>query len=92
MPTKLLAVSSTCRRALPLRGPIESITRRAVDTDATVPNSTPWPANTARSLTQRPPSATITAKPASTRPGACVDARSRVCASAAHSRSVSPIR
>ena len=72
--------------------PIESSTRRAVGTDATLPNSAPWPASTARSETHRPPSAAITARSQKTQPGSWAERRSRVPAKAADRASVSPRR
>jgi hypothetical protein len=73
-------------------GPIQSSTRRAVETDATSPNSAGCAASATRSDTQRPPSASITARSHSTRPGSCTERRSRVSASAHPNASVSPSR
>ncbi len=48
---------------------VEAKPGRAVATDARFPNSAGCPASTARSETQRPPSAAITARSQSTLPG-----------------------
>src|ERR1035437_1094999 len=72
--------------------PTFSSTRLAVDTDATFPNSAPCPARTARSETQLPPSAAITARSHRTRPGSLAERRSRVPARAPDRPSVSPSR
>ena len=63
------AAALATRVAASSGSPFDTITRRAVESDATSPNNDGCPANAARSDTHRPPSASITAKSQNTRPG-----------------------
>ena len=74
------------------RSPTLNSVRRAVETDAISPNSAGCPASTARSETQRPPSAAMTARSHNTRPGSCAERRSRVPVITRPSSSQSPRR
>ena len=69
---------------------IESSTRHAVGSDATDPNRSGWSRSTLRSDRLVPPSATITARSTSTRPGSWAERRWRVGAMAADRPAVSP--
>ena len=90
------ARARACTRARRRRSssatPTDSSTRRAVEIDATSPNSAGWEPSATRSDTQRPPSASITARSQNTRPRSCAERRSRVSPSAQPSASVSPSR
>ncbi len=66
--------------------------RCVVVCDATGPNRRSWPRRPSRSVTQSPPSASITATSRSIRPGACADRRSRVKANAPDSPPISHLR
>ncbi len=66
------------------------ITRWAVLSEATLPNSASWPRSTPRSLTQSPPSAIATARSRRTVPGSWAERRSRVGAIASLSAGVRP--
>jgi hypothetical protein len=89
---RALACARAARRRSSSASPIDSSTRRAVETDATAPNSAGCEPRATRSDTQRPPSASITARSQNTRPGSCAERRSRVSPSAQPSASVSPSR
>lgn len=56
------AFARAVRIASSWSGPIDLITRWAVDSEATCPNRASWPARTPRSVTQSPPSAIETAR------------------------------
>jgi hypothetical protein len=72
--------------------PTDNSTRRAVEIDATSPNNAGCEPSATRSATQRPPSASITARSQNTRPGSCGERRSRVWPSAHPNASVNPSR
>lgn len=69
---------------------IFSITRNAVESDATNPKSSCWSRTTARSDTHSPPSASITARSLITTPGSCPRRRRLHPASPPESACVSP--
>ena len=71
---------------------IRSITRKAVEPEATGPNSDAWSRSARRSARQSPPSASITARSRTTRPGSCPERRSRTRARPRESALVSPLR
>src|SRR4051794_18602489 len=68
-----------------------SITRNAVDRDATSPNNTAWSVITARSDRQSPPSASTTARSRTTWPGSWPPPRWRSGRNRADSARVSPV-
>ena len=69
-----------------------SMTRNAVESEATLPNRSAWSRNAPRSARQSPPSQSITTRSRSTTPGSCAEARSRGGAIASDNAAVSPIR
>ena len=71
---------------------IDLITRWAVLSEATAPNSASWSRSTPRSVTQSPPSAIATIRSRKTTPGSWAERRSRVGAIASESAAVSPSR
>ncbi len=89
---RALACARAARTRSSSASPTDNSTRRAVETDATSPNSAGCDPNATRSDTHRPPSASITARSQNTRPGSCAERRSRVSPSAHPSASVSPSR
>jgi len=68
-----------------------SITRNAVESEATAPNSGAWSRTARRSARQSPPSASITARSRTTRPGSWPERRSRSPASTLDSAWVKPV-
>jgi hypothetical protein len=71
---------------------IASMTRKAVAFEATSPNNGSWSRTARRSARQSPPSASITARSRTTRPGSWRPRRSRIPASPRDSAAVSPTR
>ena len=67
------------------RSSIESSTRQQVESEATGPNTAAWSASVAMSLMHSPPSASITARSVSTRPGSCAVCGAVRCANTADS-------
>ena len=63
------AWARAARRRSNSGSPIDNMTRRAVETDATLPNKAGCAPSAIRSDTQRPPSASITARSPNTAPG-----------------------
>ena len=78
------------RIAWSLSSPMESMTRHAVESDATPPNRSGWSLRAPRSHNASPPSASITAKSRRTTPGSCPARRERVDAIAPDNASVRP--
>jgi len=86
------ALARAARTRSNAAGSILSRTRHAVAVEATGPNNVGWSRSTARSLIERAPSASSTARSVRTRHGSWPEQRSRNPASAVPNAVVSPVQ